>query len=111
MSASDQAYPPTNAIFHDPALDASEQAAIFENGWVLAGTVNQLSGPDSHFVYEAQGRSLLITRDAAGRIHAFVNACTHRGTRLCSAAGTGRLRCPYHGWTFGNDGRLLGASG
>lgn len=110
MSPSELIYPPTHAIFHDAALDAAEQAALFENNWILVGTVSQLGGPDSHFVYEAQGRSLLITRDAAGRIHAFVNACTHRGTRLCAGAGAGRLQCPYHGWVYGHDGRLLGAS-
>ena len=103
-------YPPTNAIFHDPALLELEQEQIFARGWVLVGTADQLPAPNTRFVYEAQNRSLLITRDEEGKLHGFVNACTHRGTRLCAGPGEGRITCPYHGWVFGNDGRLLGAS-
>jgi nitrite reductase/ring-hydroxylating ferredoxin subunit len=81
-----------------------------EARWVLVGTEGQLAGPESWFVYESAGRSVVVCRDASGTLGAFVNACTHRGTRLCRGSGTGRLQCPYHGWVFGCDGRLLGAS-
>lgn len=53
-----------------------------------------------------------MTRDASGAVHAFYNVCRHRGTRLCTAPEgnfDGRIRCSYHGWTYGTDGRLLGA--
>ena len=103
-------YPPTNEIFHDPVLLAAEQTELFENGWILVGIDDQLPENESRFIYEAEGRSLLITRDRGARLRAFVNACTHRGTRLCSGAGHGRIQCPYHGWVFGCDGRLLGVS-
>ncbi len=103
-------YPATNAIFHDPELLAEERETLFEDGWVLAGMMDQLGGPGSHFVYEAEGRSVLVTLDEDGELHAFVNACTHRGTRLCAAAGQGRIQCPYHGWVFGHDGRLVRAT-
>ncbi|MDP2313620.1 MAG: aromatic ring-hydroxylating dioxygenase subunit alpha [Pseudomonadota bacterium] len=103
-------YPRTNEIFHDASLLDAEQDRLFADGWILVGTADQVPGPDTHFVYDAQGRSLLITRDEQGQLHGFVNACTHRGTRLCSKAGGGKLQCPYHGWVFANDGRLLGAT-
>src|SRR5262249_58527702 len=54
----------------------------------------------------------LLARDAAGRVGAFANPCRHRGARLLD--GHGRCRtivCPYHAWTYGPDGRLLGAPG
>src|SRR5262245_48232152 len=103
-------YPPTNAISHDAALLEAEQERLFAKGWILVGTADQLPAPNTRFVYEAQDCSLLITRDEAGKLRGFVNACTHRGTRLCQGPGQGRITCPYHGWVFGNDGRLLGAS-
>src|SRR5258708_28988980 len=90
-----QRYPPTNAIFHDSALLEAEQDHIFARGWILVGTADQLPAPDTHFVYEAQDRSLLITRDEEGRLRGFVNACAHRGTRLCRGPGQGRITCPY----------------
>ncbi len=102
----------TNEVFHDRALFEREMEVLFRRGWTFAGTWDRLPGPDTWFVTESWGRSVLVTRDADGALGAFVNACTHRGTRLCpgDAAGSGRLQCPYHGWVFGCDGRLIGAS-
>jgi phenylpropionate dioxygenase-like ring-hydroxylating dioxygenase large terminal subunit len=40
-----------------------------------------------------------------------VNACRHRGTLLCPQNQVGsakELRCPYHGWNFDIDGKLIG---
>ena len=55
--------------------------------------------------------SLIVIRDKIGKIHGFFNVCRHRGTRLCED-GNGHLsaiQCPYHAWTYGLDGRLIGA--
>lgn len=90
----------------DPAGFPARVAA----GWLLAALVAEASDPDTWRVHDCLGRSLLVTCDRDGRRHALRNACTHRGTRLTRAPGRGRLRCPYHGWTFACDGRLLGAS-
>ena len=61
---------------------------------------------------EIAGDSIVITRSSDGTLHAFHNVCPHRGTRLCTeAAGQfpGSIQCPYHAWTYGLDGRLVGA--
>ena len=49
-------------------------------------------------------------RGADRELRAFSNVCRHRGSRLADGSGNcGKaLRCPYHGWTYGLDGRLLG---
>jgi phenylpropionate dioxygenase-like ring-hydroxylating dioxygenase large terminal subunit len=80
-----------------------------EDAWVLVGTQALAPGPESWFVHESAGRSLIVARDCDGVLGAFVNSCTHRGTRLCRGTGQGRISCPYHGWVFGTDGSLLGA--
>jgi 3-phenylpropionate/trans-cinnamate dioxygenase alpha subunit len=51
-----------------------------------------------------------VVRDTAGTVRAFLNVCRHRGNRLCRAddGNAASFICAYHGWTFGNDGRLTG---
>lgn len=55
------------------------------------------------------GPPILLTRAQDGVLHAFVNACRHRGTKLVMAGRGGdksSFTCPYHAWTYGIDGRL-----
>ena len=57
------------------------------------------------------GVPLLLTRSKTGEVHAFRNVCRHRGTLLCEERvprSGGRVVCPYHAWTYGLDGRLIG---
>jgi phenylpropionate dioxygenase-like ring-hydroxylating dioxygenase large terminal subunit len=49
---------------------------------------------------------LVLWRDSGGALHAWEDRCPHRGTRLSMGALRGdTLRCAYHGWTFGSEGR------
>jgi len=55
---------------------------------------------------------LLWTTDDAGQTRCLGNVCTHRGRVLVDCEGSHHaLRCPYHGRTFGLDGRLRSAPG
>jgi fatty-acyl-CoA synthase len=51
-----------------------------------------------------------MTRDKQGEIHLLLNRCTHRANLVCDApkGNSSAFRCPYHGWTFSNTGKLLG---
>ncbi len=51
-----------------------------------------------------------MIRGGDGELRAFSNVCRHRGSRVADGSGNcGKaLRCPYHGWTYGLDGKLLG---
>lgn len=52
---------------------------------------------------------LIVTRGKDGTARAFKNACRHRGTQLVEGKGcAGAFVCPYHGWSYGLDGALLG---
>src|SRR5262249_9921303 len=53
-----------------------------------------------------------IVRDRAGELHAFFNVCRHRGTQICNVHQgqfSETIQCPYHAWTYGLDGKLVGA--
>lgn len=54
-------------------------------------------------------KPLLITRDSRDKAHVFVNACSHRGTRLVSTSTAQRgklIVCPYHAWCYNMEGKL-----
>jgi len=90
---------------------AREQERIFSGRWLCAGHQNQIGNAGDYFLQRVAGESLIILRDQNGEIRAFYNVCRHRGTRLCEQK-SGHLRqvqCPYHGWTYALDGRLVGA--
>ena len=99
-----------------PAVYASEQANLFARNWVMVGHRSQILRPGDYFTAEIGGESLIIVRDQSGTTRAFYNVCRHRGTRLSEhrpgADGCGHvsvIQCPYHAWTYGLDGRLMGA--
>ena len=51
---------------------------------------------------------MVLTRDAAGALHALSNVCTHRGNLVVNEEGEAQgLRCRYHGRRFSLDGRFL----
>ncbi len=103
------------AIAADPQLlqgadvFAAERDRIFARSWVAADHHSRLAGDGCYFRFDVATRSLLVTRGADGRLHALRNVCLHAGYPICEAEeGSGeRLVCPYHGWEFSLDGRLL----
>lgn len=55
------------------------------------------------------GVPILIARGSDGTLRAFINTCRHRGAKVAQGCGSaGTFTCPYHGWTYGNDGVLRG---
>ena len=71
---------------------------------------SELPDPGSFLRRDFAGLPVLFTRDADGKVHAFLNVCRHRGTRLVDDERGCRQRfsCPYHAWTFTNRGELVG---
>jgi len=90
---------------------AREHTALFRELPVIVGHVSQIPKPGDFFTHDASGVPLLIARDDAGQVGAFLNVCRHRGTRVePTACGEGKKAfvCPYHAWSYGRDGALLG---
>ena len=68
-----------------------------------------LAKPGDYIARRAAGTPLIVVRGKDGAARAFINACRHRGTELVSGKGcAGAFVCPYHGWSYGLDGALLG---
>jgi Rieske 2Fe-2S family protein len=97
--------------FTSPEVFAEEREQIFSRQWVLVGHQSEIAKSGDHFVREVAGESLIIVRDQKEEVRGFYNVCRHRGTRLCEepAGHSTTIQCPYHAWTYGLDGRLVGA--
>jgi nitrite reductase/ring-hydroxylating ferredoxin subunit len=97
-------------IFVNDDIYAEEQERIFARAWLHVGHESQIPGPGDYFVSSMGEESVILCRDRAGRIHVFLNSCRHRGMKVCryDEGSTTVFTCPYHGWSYGTDGRLVG---
>ena len=99
-------------VYTDGAWYTDEMERIFATMWLAACRLDQIESRGSFVRRDVAGASILIVGDGENGARAFYNVCRHRGTRLCDVeAGrfSGSIQCPYHGWTYDLQGRLIGA--
>ncbi len=97
-------------VYHDPEFFAAEQARLLRPAWQVVCHASDIAAPGDWRTLAFLGESIIAVRGDDGAIRAFANLCRHRGSRLVDgdAGCAKRLVCPYHAWTYGLDGRLLG---
>ena len=90
---------------------AGEASSVWRRSWLLLGRDSEIPDAGDYLVFDLQvaNASILVIRDRDGGIRAFYNACIHRGARLRDDAhgSCKALSCPFHGWVYGFDGKLL----
>jgi choline monooxygenase len=98
--------------YRDPEITALEESSLLRRTPLAVLPSAQIARPNDYVVRPVLGDSLLITRDGTGVAHVFLNYCRHRGAMPACGAGTARrFTCPYHAWTYRNDGRLVAIPG
>jgi nitrite reductase/ring-hydroxylating ferredoxin subunit len=98
--------------YTDPDLHARELERIFRREWLPLCRADQLREPGEYLALDLAGEPLVAVRGRDGRLRVLSNVCRHRFMPLVSGAGRANaFQCPYHLWSYGLDGQLLGAPG
>lgn len=93
--------------YTDPAFFELEKRKMWPRVWQFAAREEDMPEAGDYVVYENVGRSFILMRQEDGSIRAFHNVCLHRGRKLKTEDGwTAELQCPFHGFTWKNDGSL-----
>jgi benzoate/toluate 1,2-dioxygenase alpha subunit len=96
-------------IFTNVDLFELELKHIFEGNWVYLAHESQIPNSNDYYTTWIGRQPVVITRDKNAELHAVINACAHKGAMLCRRkhGNKGSFTCPFHGWTFSNNGKLL----
>jgi phenylpropionate dioxygenase-like ring-hydroxylating dioxygenase large terminal subunit len=95
--------------YTDPDQWRAEMELVFKRVPLMLAFTAEMRNPGDFKAMDAVGMPVLINRDKAGKVRAFLNVCSHRGAPLASEGhgNCARFTCKYHGWTYGQDGKLL----
>jgi phenylpropionate dioxygenase-like ring-hydroxylating dioxygenase large terminal subunit len=98
------------SLYTDQALFQAELAKIWYTTWVYVGHTSEVPNPNDFILKSIGPQPVIMTRDRDNTIHLLLNRCAHRGNQICvsNKGNAAAFTCPYHGWTFSNNGRLRG---
>ncbi|MGE4335946.1 MAG: aromatic ring-hydroxylating dioxygenase subunit alpha [Pigmentiphaga sp.] len=98
------------SLYTDPRIFQLELEKIWFRTWVYVGHESEIPEPNDYVMKSIGPEPIIMARDREGNIQLLHNRCPHRGNRVVvHDRGSARsFTCPYHGWTFANDGALRG---
>ncbi|MFO0611368.1 MAG: aromatic ring-hydroxylating dioxygenase subunit alpha [Polyangiaceae bacterium] len=108
----EEAWTAPSSWYTDPRVAARERAAVFGATWQLFAREDQLRSPGDYVSGEVAGEPIVVTRGKGGVLRGFFNVCRHHAAAVMTepCGNAARLKCPYHGWTYGLDGALQSAT-
>lgn len=98
-------------FYHSQAVLDVELKAIFEKEWVFVGNSSEIPNPGDYITATVGRNSVILLKKKSGKIGAYLNSCRHRGSLIClgKKGHSNQLVCPYHQWTYDEDGALIHA--
>ena len=106
----ESAWLPPKSWYNDGRFFALERDTVFKHNWLIAARSDQLQNIGDFVAGSVAGEPYVVVRGEDQQLRAFFNVCRHHAAQVAVGAGcTESLVCPYHGWTYGLDGRLIKA--
>jgi len=99
-------------VYSEPAILDDELQSVFKNFPMVLGHASHVQEPGSYLLSDWDKFPVVVVRDNAGTLRAFLNMCRHRGAKLVNGEEE-RLKafvCPFHGWSYSLDGKLKGVT-
>src|SRR6266545_1489533 len=84
-------------IFIDPEIHRLELERVFARSWLFIAHESEIPKPGD-FVARVMGTdNVIAARASDGAIRVMLNACRHRGRRVCltDMGKTTQFKCPY----------------
>jgi choline monooxygenase len=100
---------PPSSWCTDPRFFEVEHRTIFHRSWQLAGRSEQVRDPGQYITWEIAGEPILVVRGSDRVLRGFFNVCRHHAAAVMTKRDgkAENLRCPYHGWTYDLEGKLI----
>jgi len=97
-------------LYFDPEFFEAEKKAFLRAAPQVVCHESEINEPGEWRSLDYLGESVIVIRGDDGETRAFSNVCRHRGSRLVDGTGgcAKVLTCPYHAWSYGRDGQLVG---
>jgi phenylpropionate dioxygenase-like ring-hydroxylating dioxygenase large terminal subunit len=90
----------------DADIFERELSDVFARHWQFVCFADQLASPND-FVTTTIGKTPVVVQNIQGHIYALHNVCSHRKATIQTVKhGNRPLRCPYHCWSYGANGKL-----
>jgi len=98
------------AFYTDAGWLDFEIETLLKREWLCLGRVDEVRNPGDYFTIDVLGEPILVVRGDDGRLRVLANICRHRNMPVAEGRGNcKRFVCPYHAWSYRNDGQLLRA--
>ena len=93
--------------YYSAKIYQQEQSAVFQKHWQFVGFTDELTEPND-FITKQIGAVPVLVQNIQGSLYALLNVCSHRKATLqTETKGNRVLRCPYHCWAYGKEGKLV----
>ncbi len=98
------------AFYASEAFLELEKEEIFRKEWICLGRVAEIPKRGDYFSTQLLDEPLIVVRSQDDKVRVLSNVCRHRSSVIVEGKGNAKnFVCPYHAWTYANNGQLLRA--